>query len=254
MNVVPRLLLCTLACSAHASLIYVESGGVVSGEAELFDSRTTDGSGRTWLVVPGESAGAGTLLNPRGGAYIQNLPDSGAGGSGPLLAPEIRYPIQITTLGTYRLFMRFDANLSINSGGNSDSMFIDLVELKDGTSPAFGTGSNLHADWYQMNPTTGVNGGDFALDPWRSDAAPEVNAAGAVGTPPTWTITTPGTYTLRFTPREDGIAVDAWVLQLSDLTAPTGDGPPVSLIIPEPGTAGLFALGALALRRLRCRA
>ncbi|MEZ5305176.1 MAG: hypothetical protein R3F11_31710 [Verrucomicrobiales bacterium] len=39
----------------------------------------------------------------------------------------------------------------------------------------------------------------------------------------TWTLT-PGIYNLRFSQREDGAAIDAWVLQLNSLPAPTGLG------------------------------
>jgi len=240
--------------SASGSLIYLESGGVVSGEAELYSGRTTDPQGRTWLVVPDESSGAGTILNPRNGKYVQSLPDLSVGGNGPLVAPEITYNINISTPGIYRLYMRIDANMSQNNGANSDSMFVDIVERKDGTTPTFGTGSNLIADWYQINPTTGANGGNFALDPWNSNAAPEVNSAGAGGTAPTWDIPSPGQYTLRFTVREDGVAVDAWVLQLASLTAPTGDGPPLSTIVPEPHTLGFFFIGILYLRWRTARA
>ena len=44
----------------------------------------------------------------------------------------------------------------------------------------------------------------------------------------TWVINDPGIYTLRFSQREDGSAVDAFVFQLSNLPPPTGTGPPQS--------------------------
>ena len=40
-----------------------------------------------------------------------------------------------------------------------------------------------------------------------------------------WQINHPGDYTIRFSNRDDGAALDAFVLQLASLSAPHGDGP-----------------------------
>jgi hypothetical protein len=47
--------------------------------------------------------------------------------------------------------------------------------------------------------------------------------------------------------------VDAFLFQLQGLPAPTGIGPPMSQLYPEPGTLALLALGSLGLLRRRRR-
>ena len=220
---------CLAVDAALADIVYQESGGVVVGEAEIYSSRTNNTSGKSWLVIPDESAGAGTNLNARGDAYVQALPDDGTGG-GPLANPSIYYKMQIFTPGTYRLYLRQEGNMLIGNGGNSDSMFADIVEIKDGTAGVFGSATNAVADWYEFTPTVD---GNFATTPWYTTSQPEVNQAGAGGFSADWTIKREGTYTLRLTVREDGCAVDAWVFQLSSLPAPTGDGPAMSSLTPS---------------------
>jgi len=65
---------------SQASDIYLESGGLVVGEAEAFSRRTNIGSAG-WVVKPTENnavdtANGGPIIsNARGGAYIQSLPN-----------------------------------------------------------------------------------------------------------------------------------------------------------------------------------
>lgn len=213
---------------AGADVIYQEYGGVVVGEGELYSSRTNAAAGDGWLVVPVENAGAGTNLNARGGAYVQSLPDNGTAG-GPTNPPSISYKMQLFTPGTYRLYLRLGGNTLVGGGGNSDSLFVDIVELKDGFG-VFGSATNKVADWYELaSPVDG----DFATTPWYSTAKPEVNEASASGYNAEWTITREGVYTLRISEREDGAAVDAWVFQLATLPAPTGYGPAMSAVQPS---------------------
>lgn len=233
-----------LLAPAHAELVYQEVGGVVVGEAEVYTSRTNAASGKGWLVVPGESAGAGAITNARGGSYIQSLPDNNGSEAGPAVPPSISYKMRIFTPGTYRLFLREEANMSFNTGGSSDSMYADIVELKDGTAGVFGSATNAIADWYEFTP--GVDG-DFATTPWYTTAQPEVNQASAGGYTADWTIKREGVYTLRLSVREDGSAVDAWVFQLNSLPAPTGFGPVVSSLVPS--RALITAAGDTFLKR-----
>ena len=127
--------------SALAQVIFLEQSGQVVVEAENFTSRTGDSNGNNWFVVPDETTGAGPFISSaRGGKYIQSLPDTVSGG-GVLVAPSIEYKMRINTTGTYRLFVRWDGN---NSNPNeSDSIFVDIVELKDG-------GGGAIADWYEL--------------------------------------------------------------------------------------------------------
>jgi hypothetical protein len=204
---------------------------MVVGEGEFYTSRTIrfdKGVDNSWFVVPDEDSGSGSITNARGGAYVQALPDNGSAGA-PIVPPEIMYKMQIFNPGTYRLYIRREGS-DVNFGA-SDSIFMDIVELKDGATlinpaiPAFGTSTNLIADWYEA---AGNVDGDFATVAWRSVVQPEVNSAGASGFDADWVIPTSGVYTLRFTQREDGAAIDAWVFQLESLPAPSGYGPPIS--------------------------
>ncbi|HPM81215.1 MAG TPA: autotransporter-associated beta strand repeat-containing protein, partial [Candidatus Anammoximicrobium sp.] len=195
-----------------APAAYFEVGGRIVAEAEDYTLRIAHGGGDNWLVVPAENPGAGgTFANARGGAYVQDLPDGGAGGGGPTNPPEIRHLMYIATPGTYRLYFRWDG-----FDGGSDSIFTDIVELKDGAGGTI-------ADWYEFTIGADKN---FATTPWDSAAGFELNSADASPkTLPLWSIPTPGFYTFRVTAREDGAAVDSFVLQRSSLAAPTGTGP-----------------------------
>jgi hypothetical protein len=134
--------------------------------------------------------------------------------------------MQIDIPGIYRLYIRREGNATDTStAGSSDSMFMDIVELKDGTAGVFGSTTNAIADWYEVAGAVTAGDGDFATTPWNTSCAPEINDAGASGYTIEWLIPTQGVYTLRFTQREDGAAVDAWVFQQKYLSAPTGDGP-----------------------------
>ncbi len=214
--------------SARADVIYQERNGMVVGEAEIYSSRTNTAAGDGWYIVPDENAGAGTNLHARGGAYVQSLPDNGTAG-GPTNPPSISYKMQIFTPGTYRLYLRLGGNTTVGGGGNSDSIYADIEELKDGFG-VFGSATNKIADWYEL--AAGVDG-DFATTPWYSTAKPEVNESSATGYNADWTIKREGVYTLRISEREDGAALDAWVFQLSSLPAPTLDGPAVSSLTPS---------------------
>lgn len=235
--------------TASASLTYIEAGGQVVGEAEIFSDRTTNLNQQTWVIKPTENSGttAGDggpiIANARGGAYVQSLPDF-VGGSTPTADPTITYHMSITTTGTYQLYTRWEGNTA--NAGASDSLFADIVELKDGAGGTI-------ADWYEM--TQPVNG-DFASPAWDAGGGFEQNQASASNNPMTWEITSPGIYTLRYSVREDGSAIDAWVFQLASLNAPTGDGPAISQIqtvIPSPtaALAGVIGLAGLGMRRRR---
>ena len=223
-----------IADSVTAEIVYHEKDGVVSGEAELYSGRNHYISGSItngWLVVPNESDSAGTFTNARGDSFIQCLPDDRSGGGGPLVTPEISYKMKICEPGTYRVYLRWECNKSAGSGetggGNSDSIFVDLVEFKDGiiNPDTYGSSTNAIADWYEFVQN---DDGDFSTNPWQSSCRAEENDGGASGHYAEWVISTQGVYTLRFTQREDGAAVDSFVFQKSSLSAPTGDGPAVS--------------------------
>jgi len=218
-----------LAPSAHhyappagSGHTFTEHGGQVVVEAEHFTERNPRPGGTSWTLKPLENNGTSPqdggpmVANARAGHYVQTLPDEGPGAGGPLNNPSSLYRVEITTPGTYRLYLRWDGN-NTNGGsrGRSDSVFVDLVELKDGAGGAI-------ADWYEL--TQGINA-DFGNPAWDGGGGFEQNQAGASNNPITWDITTPGIYTIRLTERETGAAVDAIVLQLTSLGAPSGFGP-----------------------------
>jgi hypothetical protein len=234
---VPSFLFCLLASGLTLNLhaaVYQESGGRVVVEAEHFHERTTSATGHRWAVIPDESGkpdapvDAG-FANARGGKYVQSLPDGGENrnvdtsvvGTGNV----IDYKVQINTLGTYRLYLRWGG-----FDGASDSIYAEIVELRDGI-----TGGR--ADWYRYSAT--VNG-DFATAVntatggtaagWNGSGAPAGGADQISGGPAgevaaTWAISTPGVYTVRISQREDGSALDAFILQLTSLAEPNDPGP-----------------------------
>ena len=199
-------------------------GGTIVVEAEHYTSRIARSNGTSWDLVPDENGPfPATFANARGGEYVQALPNGG-GTDGPTNAPSVLYEVEITTTGTYRLFPRWTGY-----DGGSDSFFMDIVELKDGTGGTI-------ADWYEFAGGSGDVGNNSSFA-WSTTGGFEQNNAGASPrTTATWDITTPGTYTVRASLREDGVALDAFVLQLDSLAAPTGSGPAESALGARLGT------------------
>ena len=229
-SVVVVLAVLLLHGQCEASDIFVELGGVVVGEAEAFSRRTNIGS-EGWIIKPTEvsavdTANGGPIISSaRGGAYIQGLPNTDAGFE-PLVGPSVEYDLLISTPGTYQLFLRWDG-ADLRSQEN-DSLFADIIQLKDGPG-----GVADHVQFSGRNDPNDPQGllpdGSFATTPWDGMGGAEVsNAAGLPRGPVTWTFPRPGIYTLRLGVREDGAAVDAFVLQLTSLVPPTGTGPPTS--------------------------
>ncbi|PYJ99865.1 MAG: hypothetical protein DME23_08680, partial [Verrucomicrobia bacterium] len=206
-------MLLSLRCSQAA--VYQESGGRVVIEAEHFDSRTTNASGHAFLIVPTEDPGAGPVpfINARGDMYIQILPDNGGPG-GANIDPLVRFRVNIGTVGTYQLYLRWGG-----FDGGSDSVYAGLVGFTDGTGGTV-------ADWYRYARTLTANS-DFNGG-WHGAAGFERTDAGGNDVAATWVISSPGLYTIQLSQREDGASVDALSFQLSTLPAPTDPGPPES--------------------------
>jgi serine/threonine protein kinase len=134
----------------------------------------------------------------------------------------VSYIVRITTVGDYRLYVRCAAH-----DMSSDSFYVWIVQLSDGIEGKI-------ADWYRYRPEIGT---DFQKYPWYGTAGFESTDAGfeKLGreTDTIWSITEPGDYTIRFTVREDGAAIDAFVFQLSDLPEPIEYGPQESNVTEE---------------------
>jgi hypothetical protein len=195
--------------------IHESANNVFVIEAENYTSRVGFGTTDNWLVVPTESAGVGvSATNARGGRWVQSLPDNEAGGGGQNAPPYIDYQINVTDPGTYRLYLRWDGNVA--KAGNADSIYAGIVELQDGVGGA-------NPDWFLFSHTVD---GNFSTTPWDSNGGREQTGAGvSPGSAPAFNITAPGVYTVRIWQREDGAAVDSFILQKNTLAAPTGFGP-----------------------------
>ena len=238
------------ACQAA---VYQESGGQVVVEAVHFDYRNfefTDAAiPHHFHIVPDEDnvtsaehpwgdAGVNVIANSRTGRYVQIVPDIGQNkGNCPTcpnenvgFPPYVEYKVNITTLGQYQLYLR-----QVGFDGGSDSFFGQILEF----APP-GPGPNFYR--YAPNPDSG----DFAAlrnipsdvntenQGWSGYAAPAPRVDGGdnmTEVPAVYNITTPGLYTIRLSQREDGAAVDAIILQLASLTAPTNSPAPIESAI-----------------------
>jgi hypothetical protein len=225
---IPFLLSFNLTSQAGAP--FLETNGRVVVEAEHFDSRkpATDDD-HVWKIAPDElsadekSAASGQYQNARGGKYMVSLPDSGQNRNNPdaqAAGPYLDYKVQINTTGEYTLYIR-----STGFDGASDSIYIQIVELRtDQGGPG--------PDWYRYAPDP--DDGDFATKGsgagWDNNLGKEKSDGGGGEEPASWNITKAGVYTVRVQQREDGCGIDAFVLQLTSLPAPTDPGPPESPI------------------------
>ena len=214
------LVISSLASGSGAAAVYQEVGGQVVIEAEHFHSRPMDENNpnQHWHLVPDEDGtdflgdfGDPPFTTARGDKYMQLLPNgSGNKTSATAIAskPYVEYKVDITTTGTYRLFLRWNG-----FDGGSDSMYGVIPELRDGV------GGTL-ADWYRYS-----RGANLNFQSWHGSAGFERTDASGNNVNATWNITKPGVYTIRLVHREDGVAVDALILQLNSLAAPAVPGP-----------------------------
>ncbi len=204
--------------------LHVEVAGRVTAEAEDVHALAA-GSGVAWSEDTSGIAGA------RGGAFLRVLPDSPSGFMAWTNGPVADYLIQIQTPGNYRLWLRWDG-----TDMASDSIYAGILELADG-------GGGV-PDWYEDSDHRSV---DFSAVSWDGSGGAEQNTFTSDQNPMTWNISTPGFYTLRIVAREDGVALDSWVLQLNNLPDPSGEGPPVA----RPDAATLQPLHKISLPVLR---
>jgi hypothetical protein len=214
----------------------VEVGGVVVVEAEHFEDRAqAQDDDHHWAIVPDEETGAPTeKANARGGKYMQVYPDTGQNRNNPdaqAAGPSLDYKLEIKTTGEYTLYLR-----ATGHDGASDSLYAQILELR---SDAGGPGPN----WYKQAPDP--DDSDFGTRDsdtgWDARGNPDENGGGIGGGPMTFNISKAGVYTLRIQQREDGVTIDAFVLQLSSLPTPAQDIPESSAG-PPPANLGVLSL------------
>ena len=174
------------------------------------DWKIIDAAAGAGDVGSGEAAGAPDgqkFAHASGDRYVQVLPDVGnayhvSDGSQVDAGPAVEYEFQVPVSGTYNLQVCWGGH-----DGGSNTMFASVVELKDGVGGA--------ADWYRFSH---ADYGDFGAAGYQGAGAFEATSSSGGDVGATWDLTAGQTYTLRFTPREDGVAVDAFRLVLvSDL-------------------------------------
>lgn len=210
--------------------VYQETGGRVVVEAENFSAKKDDLNDpfpadppHHWHRVPADDgvdtagdSGDPAYTNPRGAGYIQSLPNSGDNHNNndrATTAPSVDYYVDITTVGTYQLWLRWSGY-----SGDSDSIYAEILEVPT-------------PNWYRYGDGGNPDDGDFATKTggggqgWDGIGNPNDTGGGGSEVPAVFNITTPGTYTIRVSMREDASAVDALILQLQSLAAPTDPGP-----------------------------
>ncbi|MHC4478755.1 MAG: tetratricopeptide repeat protein [Planctomycetota bacterium] len=122
------------------------------------------------------------------------------------------YKVRLTQAGEYQLYVR-----SAGHDNQSNSFYAWIEELADGPGGTV-------ADWYRCNNSS--RDADFTAKSWGGGGHFERVMLKIRGGPAVWQIAAPGDYTITFAPREDGVAIDAFVFQLASLPDPERRGDP----------------------------
>lgn len=197
-------------------------------EAENYSIRTPGDSTNWWEVNGGdyrfiEGPGSGniapTAKSGVRGNYMETLPPGASGAPIDVIynGPTLDYKISIETPGTYRLYAKWSGR-----NGATDSIFATIIKpdgtLLTGAGPTyfvFHGRTNWIWDNRGVMNSTNISGAGFPHS--------------AV-----WTISETGTYIIRMSQRESESALDTIVFQTSNISAPSGYGPPESQILTEP--------------------
>ena len=253
--------------SFGATPIYDEVGSQIVIEAEHFSARAGDPAlGTHWHIVPDDNGDGHTpeaLINYRGTGFIELLSNvnnnkGSLGAAAVGTPPYMDYLVNINTPDMYQLYMRWEGYSTAD-----DSMYVQILDsLGNRQSPQwwrFSDGVAGAASSHDYNACGLLNG----QTGWDGYGAPEVASGNC--TPPLAPCVVPavitlgsGVYKIRISQREDGVAVDALILQSSSLAVPSGtsqpeSGLPASYVIivqhPQdttatPGITASFSVGA----------
>ncbi|MBB3836085.1 murein tripeptide amidase MpaA [Runella defluvii] len=169
---------------------YSDAGGIVTVEAENYNTAaagTGSAASRSWSSFSNSSASGGVAMRVTG---------TGVNTGTSLNGPRLDYVLNISTPGTYYVWVRMSAGSSTTS---DDAFYVGL----NGVSVS-------------SNFTNGINNNGGTAWTW-------VGAVSAVRV--TANVTTPGYNVLNIWMREDGIRIDKIVVTNSSSFTPTGTGP-----------------------------
>jgi Gylcosyl hydrolase family 115 C-terminal domain len=205
-------------------VVFQESGGLVSIEAEHFATLSDNGTERDWYVTTATEE-PGVTPDPddshagdaSGGAYLEGLPDTRVTDQDTLVSgvnfypnpgtgPIATYRVQFTTTGRYYLWVR-----AYSTGAEDNGVHVGI----DDDWP----GSGERMQW-----CSGKN-------QWTWSNAQRDSGGQVCGVPGSIyvDVATAGEHTIAVSMREDGFEFDKIVLTDDEGYEPQGDGPPESL-------------------------
>ena len=192
-------------------------------EAEHYDSRTSTEDRGWWEVdastlkfIEGPSVGQTAPTAKSGGrvSYMETLGPT-VGGIAPIdpsyYGPFMDYKMAIVTTGTYRLYVRWTGRT-----GGTDSLYAHILK-PDGTLL-----STAGVSYFLYHGRTSWT--------WDYRGVKNTTHCAGAGFPHSavWTVTETGTYTIRISMRERESVLDTLVFQTTNVSGPTGSGPPES--------------------------
>ncbi len=168
---------------------FIEQGGQIVLEAEHF-AESLARNGQAWSLQTDRAGFSGA-------GFLAALPDTGSNLDTGFAStsPELRYALQVTTTGTYYVWLR-----ALVDNNQQDSAHAGL----NGQAVASADRLTLNANNY----------GQWA---WTRNTADNASAS--------LSITAPGTYTLNVWMREDGFRLDRILLTTNRGYRPSGSGP-----------------------------
>lgn len=202
---VPALAATTMNSIVSPDLVFAETNGLVSVEAEHFTSQTLTDR-RAWhLTAPGHDDAAITpdgdgrhLVGASGGAYLELLPDERRTHYQPIIVGEsftntggamavLNYRVHFNTPGRYYVWVR-----ALSTGGEDNGLHAGLDHTWPESGLRWQTGHKNKWAWDSRQRTDAVPQGErhkLYLD-----------------------VPTPGEHTVHFSMREDGFEFDRWLL------------------------------------------